>query len=235
VTEYGYGLNDRAEVLPFVPHVASVLEVGCGRGGFGSTLRRSRRIDRLAAIEVHPEAAAEARSYFDHVWCGDFPDVVDAIAERFDCVLFLDVLEHLVDPWEALRRTRELLKPAGLVVASIPNARVLPVSLGLLRGDWHYQSQGVLDRTHLRFFTRLSIERLAYESGFDLLSIDPINPIAGHEAVAHAVVGRSRIKRHLSDLLHLQFAVVLKPRQVGVRAVQVADRDGATSRSGWFL
>jgi hypothetical protein len=90
-------------------------------------------------------------------------------------VIFNDVLEHLVDPWEALESTRDLLDRDGCVVASIPNVRHVAVIQPLvLRGTWNYTDSGILDRNHLRFFTRSTIVELFVTTGFVVNRLDPI-------------------------------------------------------------
>jgi 2-polyprenyl-3-methyl-5-hydroxy-6-metoxy-1,4-benzoquinol methylase len=210
--EYVYNFNERRSMLPFVPYGASVLEVGCGRGGFGLGLRRDRGVARSVGIEIDETAAEEARAYYDEVLCGPYPDVLAGRTDRFDCVVFNDVLEHLVDPWQALVQAKSLLAPGGMVVASIPNVRMLEVSLGLLRGDWQYQDQGVLDQTHLRFFTRRSIQQMLAQTDYELLSICPINPLPRYRRVAGFLSRGGRIRRTLADFVHIQFAVTATPR-----------------------
>ncbi len=210
--EYVYNFNERPAMLPCIPVGASVLEVGCGRGGFGFAMRRDRAVTRSVGIELDPGAAEEARQHFDEVLCGPYPDVLGGRTDTFDCVVFNDVLEHLVDPWQALVHAKALLAPGGRVVASIPNARMLDVSLGLLRGDWHYQDQGVLDQTHLRFFTRRSIVRMLEQTSYDVQSIHPINPLPRYRRVARLLSGGGRVRRTLADFVHIQFAVTATPR-----------------------
>lgn len=210
--EYVYNFNERRSMLPFVPFGASVLEVGCGRGGFGLGLRRDRGVTRSVGIEIDPSAAEEAREYYDEVLCGPYPDAVAGRAEKFDCVVFNDVLEHMVDPWEALVQAKSLLAPGGLVVASIPNVRMLEVSLGLLRGNWQYEDQGVLDESHLRFFTRRSILQMLARTDYELVSICPINPLPRYRRVARFLTGGGRVRRTLAEFVHIQFAVTATPR-----------------------
>jgi 2-polyprenyl-3-methyl-5-hydroxy-6-metoxy-1,4-benzoquinol methylase len=213
LSEYVYGPNERREMLEFIPHGSSVLEIGCGRGGFGLGLRRDRAVSHAVGIEPDPSAAAEARRYFDEVLCGSYPDIMDGHDQKFGCVVFNDVLEHFTDPWQVLRDVSGLLEPGGVVVACIPNARVLNVSLGLLGGDWHYKDQGVLDRTHLRFFTRRSILRMLAEVDYEVELIRPINPLPRYRAAARLLRNGGRVRRNLADLVHVQFAVVAAPRR----------------------
>jgi SAM-dependent methyltransferase len=195
-------------MVPFVPRGAtSVLDVGCSRGRFGTTLREANPQQRLFGIEPDPVAAAEAEAeaVYEQVICGSFPsDLPDGRA--FDCIVFNDVLEHVVDPWTTLRRAKEFLAPGGRVVASIPNVRHYIVVRDLLvHGRWEYADWGVLDRTHLRFFTRASIEELFDSADLEIETLVPINPIKVRRAAL--LVGPFR------DMRYPQFAVVARPRR----------------------
>ena len=132
-----------------------------------------------------------------------FPDDMPADA-TFDCIVFNDVIEHVVDPWTMLRKAERHLAPDGLIVASIPNIRYYIVVRDLLlRGRWEYADWGVLDRTHLRFFTRESISRLFPDCGYTIEQLTPINPIKLRRAALLTT-------RWFRDLRYQQFAVVAR-------------------------
>ncbi|MFN8024846.1 MAG: class I SAM-dependent methyltransferase [Acidimicrobiia bacterium] len=170
---YAYDDWERDEVLPFVPtSAASVLDVGCSFGGFGGALKRRRPGLEVWGLEPHSDAAEKASERLDRVVNGLFPQ--DAPDRRFDCVVFNDVLEHLPDPWEALRATKDLVAEGGAVVASIPNVRHFSVVVPLvLRGRFAYRDVGILDRTHLRFFTRSTMIELFESTGWRVDRIEP--------------------------------------------------------------
>lgn len=174
-----YPFSERREMLAFVPPAArSVLDVGCGPGGFGQSLRQDDPSRELWAVEVDEAVAAGAARFYDRVVVGTFPDALAGAGKKFDCVVFNDVLEHTVDPWAVLRSTVALLAPGGVVVASIPNVRNVSVVLDLVvRGNWTYRDIGILDRTHLRFFTSRSIRALFADSGFAVETMRGINPV----------------------------------------------------------
>lgn len=219
-TGYAYLDRPRRDMIPFVPAPArSVLDVGCGRGGFGAALKEARlEADRpvsVTGIEADAEAAATARQRYDQVVTGLFPhDLPDGSA--FDCIVFNDILEHLVDPWDALRRARDLIRPGGSVVASIPNMRYWPVFWRLVaRGEWRYASDGVLDRTHLRFFTAGSVREMFAGAGYTLRELKPINPVEMSELEPASrrilkLVGWWRPSLQ-AELRAQQFAVVARP------------------------
>lgn len=176
-TKYAYPKTLRQEVLPLVPIAArSILDVGCGSGGFGITLRLACPERLLWGIEMDKTAASTAVDHYDRVLVGSFPDVLMKYKVAFDCVVFNDVLEHLIEPSEALHRAKQYLSHKGVVVSSIPNVRfVRTVADLVLRGNWTYTNSGVLDRTHLRFFTRKSIVRLYTDCGYEVESLHGIN------------------------------------------------------------
>jgi 2-polyprenyl-3-methyl-5-hydroxy-6-metoxy-1,4-benzoquinol methylase len=131
--------------------------------------------------------------------------------ERFDCIVMNDVLEHLVDPWAALRQLRPLLSPAGVVIASIPNVRYFTVFKEyLLEGQWKYQRDGVMDRTHLRFFTRKSMVDLFQDSGYAMQSIVGINGMA--EFPFKFALLNWLMRNALDDARFIQFACVAKAK-----------------------
>ena len=132
--------------------------MGCGRGGFGATLRQTLGPGaRIVGIEPVASQAERARSAgFDEVVCDYFP-TQDTSLGTFDLVCFNDVLEHLVDPWQVLRETQDWLTPGGHVLAAIPNIQYWPAIIDLFNGRWDYTESGLMDRTHLRFFTRKTI------------------------------------------------------------------------------
>jgi SAM-dependent methyltransferase len=163
--EYFDGFNE--QLFAAVPASArTILELGCARGRLGWELKRQDPARRVIGIEVDPVAAAIARDRLDEVWehdlGGDLPTHIGPV----DCVLVGDVLEHLVDPERLLRRAGDLLADGGMVLASVPNVAHHNVLLALLRADWMYEPQGLLDATHLRFFTISTITKLFLDAGF---------------------------------------------------------------------
>lgn len=144
-----------------------VLEVGPATGYITRVLQE--RGCSVTAIEIDPAAAAQAEPFAFRMIVGDIESLdLQAVLgnERFDVVMFGDVLEHLMDPAAVLMRIRPLLAEGGSVIASIPNVAHGSVRLALLEGRFPYSEQGLLDRTHLRFFTRESLERLFQSSGY---------------------------------------------------------------------
>ncbi|WP_171089043.1 class I SAM-dependent methyltransferase [Usitatibacter rugosus] len=148
-----------------------VLELGCAGGRFGQELKLRYPGATVVGIEAGRAAAALAATRIDRVICSRIEDI-DFAAEglkegEFDTLVAADVFEHLVNPWDALVRARTLLAPGAQLVASIPNARNLMVVEALVcAGRYPYAERGLLDITHLRFFTLIEIVRMFEETGF---------------------------------------------------------------------
>jgi len=175
--EEQYFRNVRSEILPLLPaHAHRILEIGCGAGRTLEYLRRSGRCDWTCGVELFPDAAQEATQRVDQVVEGDIEQLDLPLAPvSIDVILCLDVLEHLVDPWQVVRKLHALLKPGGVMVASIPNVRHYTVVLPLLlTGSWEYAPSGLLDRTHLRFFTKRTAIALMQSSGLKVDAIDTV-------------------------------------------------------------
>lgn len=166
----GYQGSAREEVIPLVPgHVRRVLDVGGGEGHFLRALKAQRGCETHLA-EYSTSACHAAASHVDQVWPGDFLE--SAVTGSFDCITFLDVLEHTLQPLPWLQRARGLLSPGGCVVASIPNVGHWSVIADLLEGRWDYAPVGIQCVTHLRFYTRYSIEALFADAGFKVFHIE---------------------------------------------------------------
>ena len=145
----------------------SMLEVGCSSGYLGASL--VARGHKVVGVEPDPGAAAAATRVLSEVWTGGLDDYLDANPDaRFDVLIFGDVLEHMVDPAAALQRALRHLSPGGCVVVSLPNMAHGSVRAMLLAGRFDYEDRGILDRTHLRFFTREGIAHLLADTGLAL-------------------------------------------------------------------
>lgn len=152
-----------------------VLEVGCAAGATGKVLLETGKAKWVTGIEYVPEYGETARSVLNEVYIGNVEEMTFYWdAKYFDCFVFGDVLEHLTNPWDLLKRLRPFLSDDGIVVASIPNVKHWPVISNLLfHDDWKYSESGILDITHLRFFTRRTAVRLFAETGYSVKNITP--------------------------------------------------------------
>ena len=170
--ETGYFQNYRSEILKFIPNNAkNILEVGCGEGNFCRQLIRDDR--EIWGVEINPEAAEKAAKVCNHIITGDFDQVYSNLPEKhFDCIVFNDVLEHLYAPWNTISNVRKLLNSSGVLVCSIPNFRYISniITEIIIQKDFKYKpSGGILDDTHIRFFTSKSIIRMFEENGYEII------------------------------------------------------------------
>jgi GT2 family glycosyltransferase/spore maturation protein CgeB len=200
--DLSYYSHARPEILALVPVTARrVLDVGCGAGRLGEAIK-ARQGAEVVGIELAGAAASAALGRLDRVVVGDAERIDPRFGpDDFDCVVCGDVLEHLEDPGAFLRRARGWLSPDGVLVTSLPNARHHQVVAGLLEGNWTYESAGLLDETHLQFFTRRDAIDLLEGAGFRIERVF-IVPGPGHaEWRAAGSPGEVRIGRlHITGL-----------------------------------
>ncbi|MDX2067864.1 MAG: class I SAM-dependent methyltransferase [Haliscomenobacter sp.] len=163
--------GENYHILKYVPdNLNLVLDVGCSSGGFGALLKE--RGIGVWGVEPNEEAALSASKKLDRVINSVFDEtILDQLDVKFDCVFFIDVIEHLIDPESALNLCKKILKPNGYIVSAIPNILQYGTILNILKTqDWRYTDSGILDKTHFRFYSQKSILRLFNESGFTVLN-----------------------------------------------------------------
>ena len=168
-----YYCETREDLIELIPlGTGKILEVGCGAGATGKALRQ-KGFEEIVGIEVNEQVAQQGRAYYDKLIIGDVEKVDLAVGnEYFDCILYGDVLEHLVNPWRVLREHHRLLKKGGTSICSIPNIRHYRIIKKLvLKGKWEYTGDGILDRTYLRFFTLDSIRTMLNDAGFEIVKL----------------------------------------------------------------
>lgn len=168
--------STHARVLRLVGKNKSVLEVGCATGYMSKVLKENLNC-RVTGLELNTQALEQAKQFCDLAIAGDVEeiDLTNILAEKkFDVILFADVLEHLKNPWECLKKVRPLLNADGRVIASIPNVAHASIILELFNGNFDYRSLGLLDESHLRFFTYSSIKRMFYEAGLQIIQVERV-------------------------------------------------------------
>jgi len=173
----GYYNNPREDIVKLVPDNARrILDVGCAAGLMAQALKsRSGHAIEIIGIELVPEIAQKAKEHLDKVFIGNV-EMMEMPFDKgyFDCIIYGDVLEHLINPWDLLVKHREFLKDGGCVIASIPNIAHYRVIKMLKRREWNYQDAGIMDATHLRFFAINNIKEMFKKSGFDIKKIEHI-------------------------------------------------------------
>jgi 2-polyprenyl-3-methyl-5-hydroxy-6-metoxy-1,4-benzoquinol methylase len=205
--KYYKGVN--RPMLAFKPLGAKrILDIGCGEGNFLSILKGSDDVE-LWGVEIDPKSAEIARTKIDKLFCGKIEDVMKDLPDNyFDVIFFNDVIEHLVDPWWVLTNIRAKLTNDGLLACSIPNVRYIRnlIQLTIYR-DWQYVESGILDNTHLRFFTKKSIGQLFTSCGYTIKSIKGIDPIRSKGKLMLSLLINVFLAFRHWDIIYLQFAV----------------------------
>ena len=200
----GYYANDRAELVARLPRpLGRVLDVGCGAGEVGRSLRAAGATS-LTGVELNATAAEAARELFDEVLVGDVEALArdGALRGPFDTVVLYDVIEHLVDPAALLAAIAPLVAAGGRIHVSVPNARHHSLLRDLvLRGTFGYTDWGHRDRTHLRWFTRRDLVQLLADGGWRIVDVAP-SILGRNRIVDRATLGRTR------EFLALQWAVL---------------------------
>lgn len=205
-----------------------VLELGCSTGAFGAQLKARYPGASVVGVEAGRESAAVASSRIDRVIAARIEELDPAACGfspgEFDTLVAADVLEHLVNPWKALVRIKPFLAPGAQVIASIPNVRnaILMAALAV-NGRWQYRERGLLDITHVRFFTLEEIKRMLAETGYryehHLCNLTPALRDLYHRNAARGTVdlqlGRFTLaavtRDELAELCSEQFFVRARP------------------------
>lgn len=172
----GYFQNVNHDLLSRIPLTAqTVLEVGCGTGALGAAYKHRNPAVLYLGLEAMPGPADQASRVLDEVICGDVEDPSCGFSSlsNVDCLVYGDVLEHLRDPWSCLERQVSLLAEDGVLLACIPNVQHWSVIANLLTGQWPLEDQGLFDRTHLRWFTKSSIEQAMLDLGLCIHQMHP--------------------------------------------------------------
>jgi 2-polyprenyl-3-methyl-5-hydroxy-6-metoxy-1,4-benzoquinol methylase len=210
-TYFSAARRDYVSELPSNPK-AKILEVGCGAGATGALALREGKCGTYCGIELFPEAAAAARALLTEVIAGNVEELeLPWGAATFDVLIMSEVIEHLVDPWRCLTKLRTVLKPGAVVFASSPNIAHWNVLTMLLRGRWDWADRGVLDITHLRFFTPRSYRELFLSCGFEIELVKEVRAFGAKARIVNALT--------LGRLRHLFVKQIdLRGRPVALRA-----------------
>jgi methionine biosynthesis protein MetW len=162
----------RPEIARRVPATARrVLDLGCAAGGLAALLKARGPVE-VVGVERDDAYAAAARARCDRVVHADVETLDPAELGRFDCLVAADVLEHLVDPWTALRAYARQLEPHGTAVVSLPNVAHWSTYAALARGRWPRDPEGIHDATHLRWFTLRDAYALLAQAGLAVAAVD---------------------------------------------------------------
>ncbi len=204
-----YYTNARPEIQELVPSSSqSILDVGCGEGLFGLGLKQKFNCT-VWGIEPNAPAATIAKDKLDKVLNTLFDDAIPQLkGQMFDAICFNDVLEHMPDPWSCLHQAKQFLNPQGVIIVSLPNVLYYHNFFNiLLSKDWHYQKEGIMDKTHLRWFTPKSMIRMFGECGYSVVSIKGLSPA-------------KTLKMHLLSIISFGYFTEMKYPQFAITAKQ---------------
>ena len=193
-----------------------ILDVGTASGYLGKVWRKKGHA--VTGIEFDPVLAQHAADYYDAFEIADLESFDFPYRREFDYIVFADVLEHLRDPAAVLRRCIPALKESGKIIVSVPNIANWVIRLSLLFGKFDYADRGILDRTHLRFFTLGSIGRLMAEVSCDVLEVIPtplpvqlVLPITSRKFFVPLHEVQYALTRCWKKLFAYQFVIVAAP------------------------
>lgn len=203
----------RTEIINLIPaNAVKILDIGCSSGDVGLSIKK-RGACEITGIEIDNEKAKIASSKLDKVIVGDVETIDPQLKEGyFDCIIFADVLEHLREPSEVLKKYSHYLKEDGSFIISIPNVRHIKVLFYLaILGEWRYEPFGIMDRTHMRFFTLKSFRRLMQEAQVITVSTDRIFSLKGSRIFNLLTLGLFK------DLLTAQYLFLAKKHHSSLR------------------
>ena len=204
--------SDRVDMVKYIPeNVQTLLDVGCGEGKFGYTCKQKKNME-IWGIELFEKEAEKAKGKLDKILVGNIEfDELNLPNNYFDCIVFNDVLEHLQYPWIVLANIKKYIKTGGYVVASIPNIRFYEnIKKLLIHKEWEYEESGIMDKTHLRFFTITSIRKMFESCGYSIMTLEGINYI---KFPWKFNMLNQLLNNKLDDMRYMQFACVVKIRE----------------------
>lgn len=192
-TLYMHSDNSAANILRQVRPNSTVLEFGASNGYMTQYLKETLNC-RTIVVELDEEDGNKAKQWADQAFLGPISGDIERYQwtdlENADHIIFADVLEHLHDPWRVLKEATKLLKPDGTILLSIPNVSHNSVIIDLLNGNFEYRELGLLDSTHIRFFTRKTLLSMIGDVGLKLTN----------EANTYCGVGGNEIKNAMYDV-----------------------------------
>lgn len=232
-----YHQKPRSEILAVLERPPRrFLDIGCGGGATGGLLKSRYRGTFGIGVELNERAAEAARNVFDLVLCGDVTDgrllagSVDLAS--IDTVLMLDVIEHVYNPWELLKNLHPFLTADAQIVASIPNSFSAQLLEELASGNWNYDKDGLLDVTHIRFFTLRSMYELFEQTGYVVRKKSgvPLPPNMLPKPLVRTADGietehltlKLQAPERIDELFQIQYLLLASPKRADAPATRTA-------------
>ncbi len=214
--------NHNPDLLAAIPaHAQRVIEVGSSSGALAKALKAKRPQVHYVGVEIDAAYVALSERYCDQAWLQDIEHAGADFWQRSqdrDCWVFGDTLEHMREPWDVLRKVRAAMPASGTVVACIPNVQHWSMQVRISVGDFRYQDSGLLDKTHVRWFTRQTMIELLQGAGFVVQSVKPrvfnhpnrdkFLPIIEQMATLAGADGKAAVQ----DALALQYVLTAVPK-----------------------
>jgi len=196
-----YSSSYNESIFNLVPKNKKVLDMGCNTGNLGERLIKDKNCI-VYGLDYSKLAIKEAKKKLNKALVLDLENyTIPFKQEKFDIIVFADVLEHLRYPERILKNYLNILKPDGKIIISIPNIAYIKIRVGLLFGRWNYKKAGILDRTHLRFFTKKTIINLLKYCGYKIIYISP---------ALNKTLLRDILRKLWPELFTVQFTIVAK-------------------------
>jgi 2-polyprenyl-3-methyl-5-hydroxy-6-metoxy-1,4-benzoquinol methylase len=208
-----YFTSSRQDVAAYMPLEAkTILDVGMGEGNFLHSLKENRPEIETWGIELEEHSYNQAKNKVDKSFEGTVEDNLANLPDNyFDCITFNDVLEHLISPESILKKIKTKLSPSGQLIASIPNIMVFGPMIKILKNllikkDWVYEDSGIMDRTHLHFYTKKSMQRMFIENGYQIVDTQGTN----YSNPLKLKLLNLLTFNHFSESNYLQYIIVAK-------------------------
>lgn len=164
--------SSHSKIIALVKENQTVLDVGCSTGFISRELKKKGC--EIIGVEIDRESIEIFKNSCDEVIIGDIEKIDLPYKEKFDVIIFGDILEHLKEPLNALKKSKKYLKKDGIIILSLPNIANVYIRINLLFGRFNYEDRGILDRTHLRFFTLKNMKKLVRDANLEILNISSI-------------------------------------------------------------
>ena len=209
------------DLLKIIPLSSKyIVEVGCSSGALAREFKKLNLHAHYIGIELDEGYANLAKRYCDKVYQSNIENMDEALWDTLsqaDCWIFGDTLEHFQNPWTVLQKIRSFIAPNGVIACCIPNAQHWSLQVKLNIGEFRYEESGLLDKTHLRWFTRKTLIELFSDTGFHILEIHPrIFNEPGRDrflALLKGIAEKAGVNADeaINDALPMQYIVLAKP------------------------
>ncbi|NYE56885.1 glycosyltransferase [Carboxydothermus ferrireducens] len=221
--EYSLGIdyyhNERPEIVSLVePYAKKILDVGCAAGLLGRKLKNERPGTIVYGVEINRDIAKEAEQYLDKVLVGDIYEKINELPDRFfDTIILADVIEHLNVPEVIIKKLKSKLAHNGEFIIGVPNFRHWSIIMKILFGDLSYEEAGIMDKTHLRIFTKYIIYNMMKNLNLEVIKISKIVvPLeANQKEILIKLLGAFAldVRSFAADIDTYQYIYKVKPRE----------------------